>query len=54
MGPDPWVYGIEPNRTTLDAMHRYGQLCGLVTKPLQSVDEWFYPSTLDATPDVLR
>ena len=54
MGPDPWVYGIEPKRATLDAMHRYGQLCGLVTKPLKSVDEWFYPSTLDATPDVLR
>lgn len=54
MGPDPWVYGIEPNRKTLEAMHRYGQLCGLVRKPLRSVDEWFYPSTLDETPEYLR
>jgi len=54
MGPDPWVYGIEPNRKTLEAMHRYGQLCGLVTTPLRSVDEWFYPSTLDQTPGLLR
>ena len=54
MGPDPWVYGIEPNRKTLEAMHRYGQLCGLVTKPLRSVDEWFYPSTLDKMPEYLR
>ena len=50
MGPDPWIYGLEPNRKTLDAFHRYGQLCGLVTRPLASVDEWFYPSTLDTTP----
>jgi 4,5-dihydroxyphthalate decarboxylase len=54
MGPDPWVYGLEPNRPTLEALHRYGQLCGLVTKPLPAVDAWFYPSTLDATPDLLR
>ena len=54
MGADPWVYGIEPNRKTLQAMHRYGQLCGLVTKPLGSVDEWFFPSTLDETPEYLR
>jgi 4,5-dihydroxyphthalate decarboxylase len=54
MGPDPWIYGIEPNRKTLDAFHRYGQLCGLVTRPLASVDEWFYPSTLDTTPAYLH
>jgi 4,5-dihydroxyphthalate decarboxylase len=54
MGPDPWVYGLEPNRKTLEAMHRYGQVCGLVTKPLRSVDEWFCPSTLDVTPEYLR
>ena len=54
MGPDPWVYGIEPNRKTLEALHRYGQLCGLVTRPLGSVDEWFCPSTLDGTPEYLR
>jgi 4,5-dihydroxyphthalate decarboxylase len=54
MGPDPWVYGAEPNRKTLEALHRYGQLCGLVTKPLRSVEEWFVPTTLDATPDLLH
>lgn len=54
MGSDPWVYGVEPNRKTLEALYRYGQLCGLVTKPLRSVDEWFFPSTLDDTPDLLR
>jgi hypothetical protein len=48
------VYGIEPNRKTLEALHRYGQLCGLVTRPLGSVDEWFWPSTLDGTPEYLR
>ena len=45
MGRDPWVYGIEPNRLALEAMYRYGQLCGLLSKPLTSVDEWFYAST---------
>jgi 4,5-dihydroxyphthalate decarboxylase len=54
MGPDPWVYGLEPNRKTLEAMHRYGQLCGLVTKPLKHVDDWFCASTLDQTPDLLH
>jgi 4,5-dihydroxyphthalate decarboxylase len=54
MGPDPWVYGLEPNRKNLEAMHRYGQLCGLVSKPLRDVCEWFYPSTLDETPDLLH
>ena len=52
MGRDPWVYGIEPNRKALEAMHRYGQLCGLVSKPLRSVDEWFYASTRDETSGV--
>ena len=54
MGPDPWMYGIEPNRKTLEALQRYGQLCGLVSKPLGSVDEWFYPSTHDETPKYLH
>ncbi len=54
MGPDPWVYGLAPNRKNLEAMHRYGQLCGLVTKPLKDVADWFYPSTLDETPDLLH
>ncbi len=54
MGPDPWVYGLEPNRQNLEAMHRYGQLCGLVANPLGDVSEWFYPSTLDETPDLLH
>ena len=54
MGRDPWVYGLEPNRKSLEAMHRYGQLCGLVTKPLGDVSEWFVASTLDDTPDLLH
>ena len=54
MGSDPWVYGLGPNRKNLEAMHRYGQLCGLVTKPLKDVADWFYPSTLDETPDLLH
>jgi 4,5-dihydroxyphthalate decarboxylase len=54
MGRDPWVNGLEPNRGSLEAMHRYGQLCGLVTKPLRDVSEWFVASTLDDTPDLLH
>jgi 4,5-dihydroxyphthalate decarboxylase len=54
MGRDPWVNGLEPNRKGLEAMHRYGQLCGLVTKPLGDVSEWFCPSTLDVTPQFLH
>jgi len=54
MGPDPWLYGLEPNRKNLEAMHSYGQLCGLVTKPLKDVADWFCPSTLDDTPDLLH
>jgi 4,5-dihydroxyphthalate decarboxylase len=54
MGNDPWEYGLEPNRKTLEAMKRYGELCGLLTNPPKSVADWFCPSTLDDTPDLLH
>ncbi|MBV9121107.1 MAG: ABC transporter substrate-binding protein [Chloroflexi bacterium] len=54
MGPDPWAYGLAPNRGALEALARYGQLCGLVRKPPASIEDWFYPSTLDETPDLLH
>jgi 4,5-dihydroxyphthalate decarboxylase len=54
LGRDPWPYGLEPNRKALEAMQRYGQLCGLVTRPLRDESDWFVPSTLDETPDLLH
>ncbi len=49
MGPDPWVYGVEPNRHNLATFCEYGYQQGLTRRRL-SVDELFVPSTLHAIP----
>ncbi len=45
MGPDPWPYGVEPNRAVLDAACQYIHEQGL-TRRRVSVDELFAPNTL--------
>lgn len=42
---DPFAYGIEANRTTLDAVLRYAAEQGFTSRPL-AFDEVFLPSTL--------
>jgi 4,5-dihydroxyphthalate decarboxylase len=46
MGDDYWPYGLEPNRTTLEALARYDHEQGLAAR-LVAVGELFAPSTLD-------
>jgi 4,5-dihydroxyphthalate decarboxylase len=41
-GGDPWPYGIEPNRPTLEALVRYMGEQSLIAKPL-AVDDLFVP-----------
>ena len=40
---DPWPYGIEPNRATLEALVQYQRGLGLIDKPVK-VDELFVPT----------
>jgi 4,5-dihydroxyphthalate decarboxylase len=42
---DPFAYGIEANRVTLDAVLRYAAEQGFTSRPL-ALDEVFLPSTL--------
>jgi 4,5-dihydroxyphthalate decarboxylase len=46
MGKDPWPYGVEPNRKTLETMLDYAHRHGTTSRRLQ-VDEIFAPTTLD-------
>lgn len=46
-GPDPWPYGLEANRITLDAFLGYAANQGLLTRPLRP-DDLFVPGTLRA------
>jgi 4,5-dihydroxyphthalate decarboxylase len=48
-GPDPWPYGVDSNRPTLEALVSYVHEQGL-TKGLLKVDELFAPSTLREVP----
>ena len=41
--PDPWPYGIEPNRPTLEALVAYLQDQGLIAAPV-GVDDLFVPT----------
>jgi 4,5-dihydroxyphthalate decarboxylase len=41
-GRDPWAYGIEPNRATLEAQQRYLYRDGLIEKPFP-IEELFAP-----------
>ena len=40
---DPWPYGIEPNRKTLEALVAYQQDLGLIDRPVK-VDDLFVPT----------
>jgi len=40
---DPWPYGVEPNRQTLEALITYQQTLGLIDKPIK-VDDLFVPT----------
>jgi 4,5-dihydroxyphthalate decarboxylase len=40
---DPWPYGVEPNRGTLEALVQYQQDLGLIDKPV-NVDDLFVPT----------
>ncbi len=40
---DPWPYGVEPNRRTLEALIQYQQDLGLIDKPVK-VDDLFVPT----------
>jgi len=45
MGDDPWPYGLEPNRKTLETFLRYHHEQGLSPRRL-SPEELFAPETL--------
>jgi 4,5-dihydroxyphthalate decarboxylase len=47
MGDDPWPYGVEPNRVTIQTLLDDLVAQGLLERPLE-VDELFAPSTLSA------
>jgi 4,5-dihydroxyphthalate decarboxylase len=47
MGTDFWPYGVEPNRTTLEAAVQYSFEQGLIARKM-IVEELFLPSTFDA------
>ena len=47
MGDDPWPYGIEPNRATIQTLLDDLVAQGLLDRPLE-VDELFAPGTLSA------
>jgi 4,5-dihydroxyphthalate decarboxylase len=46
MGHDPWPYGVEANRATLEAMCQYAQEQGLTKRPV-AVEELFAPNSLE-------
>jgi 4,5-dihydroxyphthalate decarboxylase len=46
MGRDPWPYGVEPNRRTLEAMLDYAHRHGTTSRRLQ-IEEIFVQATLD-------
>jgi len=46
MGENYWPYGIEPNRTALEALFRYSYEQGLATREL-TLEELFHPATLE-------
>ncbi len=49
MGPDPWAYGLEPNREALQAILRYADEQSITSRPL-TAEDLFVPSTLDRAP----
>jgi 4,5-dihydroxyphthalate decarboxylase len=45
IGPDPWPYGVEPNRVTLEAFARYAHEQGVASRRLEPED-LFVPQVL--------
>jgi 4,5-dihydroxyphthalate decarboxylase len=45
IGPDPWPYGVEPNRVTLEAFARYAHEQGIAARRLEP-EELFVPQVL--------
>lgn len=45
LGPDPWPYGVEPNRVTLDAFARYAHEQGVAARRMEP-EELFAPQVL--------
>ncbi len=41
LGEDPWTYGLEPNRTTLETMLRYARADGLAS-PITDIQDLFW------------
>ena len=46
MGENFWPYGIEANRTSLEALFQYSHEQGLASKRL-TIEELFHPSTFE-------
>ncbi|MGH9087065.1 MAG: 4,5-dihydroxyphthalate decarboxylase [Acidimicrobiales bacterium] len=46
LGPDPWPYGVEPNRPTLEAFTRWAHEQGVAARRLEP-EELFVPQVLD-------
>lgn len=46
ISPDPWPYGVEPNRTTLEAFTRWAHEQGVAARRLEP-EELFAPQVLD-------
>lgn len=46
LGPDPWPYGVEPNRVTLEAFTRWAFEQGVAARQLEP-EELFAPQVLD-------
>jgi len=49
MGPDPWPYALEPNRSTLEALLQYAHEQG-VTRRRYAVEDLFHPTTYTYDP----
>ena len=52
LGPDPWAYGLEPNRRAIETIALYAYEQGL-TERLVTPEELFFPSTLERIPRFL-
>ncbi len=52
MGPDPWAYGLEPNRTALEAVATYSFEQGCIPAN-PAVESLFFDSTRDEVPAYL-
>ena len=48
-GPDPWPYGIKPNRPTLEALLQYTHEHGLTDRRMK-IEDIFAPSTMRDIP----